>query len=228
MALAPLLLAVAPRRSGKLPRRRPNLPRRKALPDRPSSEAEPARRQKPSGCSTSGRPSRVRARASSAFLRPRSALTQASAPGTSQPANIGAPTQIATTSGTTAAGAGARIAAAQTAVLISAVRTATTRTRRGCPRVVRCGERANGGRPSRGNSSFMRSESTRVPGTQSEELYENRSPPAGPPARPHGRTGAPRRPHPNQVMRAVRPDRSIRPVSASGDMCAVPGLGSAG
>lgn len=40
--------------------------------------------------------------------------------------------------------------------------------------------------------------------------------------------GRPGRPHPNQVMRALGSDPSMRPVSAARDTCAVTGLGSAG
>jgi hypothetical protein len=85
--------------------------------------------------------------------------------------------------------------------------------------VLRCGGRANGGGPSTSSSSCMRVESTRVPGTQSEDLDQNRS--------PRDPTGATGRPHPNQVMRAFRSDPSIRPVSAARDTCAVTGLGLA-
>jgi hypothetical protein len=90
----------------------------------------------PSGCSTSGSRSRLRRRRERALRCVRSARTQASATGASQAANSGAPTQTATTSGTTAAGAWARIAPAQRAMLKSAVTMAPASTTRGCVRVL--------------------------------------------------------------------------------------------
>ena len=68
------------------------------------------------------------------LLPARSDRSAAIAFGTPQPANIGHPTQIATTRGIAAPGAGARIAPTQTAVLISAVHRAASSTRRGCAR----------------------------------------------------------------------------------------------
>src|SRR5205807_397446 len=62
-------------------------------------------------------------------LRPaRRDRSAASAIGTSQAANRGPPTQIATTSGTAAGGAGANMAAAHRATLTSVVIAATIRT----------------------------------------------------------------------------------------------------